>query len=142
MTVDAATTDGKKGNEVSVCGTLFPMPFGSWQGDYMVIGLPVVAPYVASDGLVRCSKECIDVVTREGLRISETRIWNDQWVPPHPKDGATRCGVSTMMDEAVLTSAQDILRRRLAWFARLQIWRREKENGDYSKSERTAFVLD
>ena len=44
------------------------------------------------------------------------------------------------MDTAKLDEAQIRLGRKLAFFARLQIWDREKEYGDFSVSERSALV--
>lgn len=142
LTVGEASTKGKKGDEIAVCGSLFPIPFGSWQGDYLNMGLMIPAPYTTGDAEICCTNESIDLVASGGAVISTTRIWNDNWVPPHPKNGTTRCGTVTMIDEAVLASAEERLGRDLAWFACLRIWERKKEYGEYSKLQRTAFVTD
>ena len=142
ITIEEANTKGKKGDEVAVCSCLFPIPFGCWQGDYLSAGLTIPAPYTTGHTDIRCTSESIDLVASGGARISQTRMWNDEWTSPHPKEGSTRCGVATTIDEAVLAAAQERLGRNLAWFARLRIWDRKTEHGDYSESPRTAFALD
>ena len=142
MTIEEASTNGESGNEVAVCSCLFPMPFGSWQGDYMIAGLRIPATYITGDAEICCTSAGIDLVKPENVHISQTRMWNDHWVPPHPKGGSTRCGVATMIDETVLAAAQERHGRELAWFARLQVWDRESEYGDYLESERTSFTAD
>lgn len=142
MTIEEARTEGKKGDEIAVCSCLFPMPFGCWQGDYLNLGLTIPAPYMIPNTEIRCAYASIDGITCDGKVVYRTRIWNDNWVPPHPKGGSTRCGVATMIDEAVLAAAQERLGRNLAWFAILRIWSRETEYGDYSESQRTTFIVD
>jgi len=78
----------------------------------------------------------------DGKVVSRTLIWNDNWVPPHPKGGSTRCGTATMIDHEVLAEAMERLGRKLAFFIRLRTWDREKEYGEYSESERTFFLIN
>lgn len=142
ITIEEASTEGKTGNEVAVCSCLFPIPFGTWQGDYFGMGLRIAAPYTVPNTEIRCTHESIDCIAYDGKVASRTRIWNDNWTPPHPKGGSTRCGSATMIDQVVLAKAMERLGRKLAFFVRLRIWDREREYGDYSESKRTFFLLD
>jgi hypothetical protein len=142
ITIEEASTEGKTGDEVAVCSCLFPTPFGTWQSDYFGMGLRIPAPYTVTNTEIRCTHESIDCIASDGKVASRTRIWNDNWAPPHPKGGSTRCGTATMIDQEVLAEAIERLGRKLAFFIRLRIWDREKEYGDYSESKRTFFLLD
>ena len=142
ITIEEASTVGKAGDEVAACSSLFPIPYGTWQSDYLSMGLRIPAPYTAPDTEIRCTHESIDCITSDGKVGSRTLIWNDNWVPPHPKGGSTRCGTATMIDQEVLAEAMERLRRKLAFFVRLRIWDREKEYGEYSESKRTFFSRD
>ncbi len=142
ITIKEASTAGKMGDEVAVCNRLFPVPYGTWQSDYFAMGLRIPAPYTIPDTEVRCSHESIECITSDGKVGSRTLIWNDNWVPPHPKGGSTRCGTATMIDQEMLAEALERLGRKLAFFMKLRIWGREKEYGDYSESKRTFFLLD
>jgi hypothetical protein len=142
ITIEDARTKGKAGDEVAVCNLLFPLPHGTWQSDYFGMGLRIPAPYTILDAEIRCTHESIDCIKSDGKVGSRTLIWNDNWVPPYPKGGSTRCGTATMIDQEVLAGAIDRLRRKLGFFVRLRIWEREKEYGDYSESKRTFFLLD
>ena len=140
ITIEEANTKGKKGDEVAVCTCLFPIPFGTWQSDFISMGLSIPAPYAVPNTEIRCTDESIDCVAK-GKVISRTHIWNDNWVPPHPGGGGTRCGTVTMIDQEALDEAMERLGRKLAFFMRLRIWDREKDYGDYSESEHT-FLVD
>ena len=142
ITIEEASTEGKTGNEVAVCSRLFQIPFGTWQGDYFGMGLRIAAPYTVPNTEIRCTQESIDCIASDGEVASRTRIWNDNWTPPHPKGGWTRCGSATMIDQAMLSEAMERLGRKLAFFIQLRIWDREGEYGEYSESERTFFLLD
>jgi hypothetical protein len=142
ITIEEAITEGKTGDEVAVCSHLLPIPFGTWQGDYLSMGLRIPAAYAASEAEIRCTRESIDGIASDGRIASKTRIWNDDWTPPHPKNGSTRCGTATMIDQAVLAELMERLGRKLAFFIRLRIWEQNKENGDYSESERSFFSFD
>lgn len=142
ITIEEASTKGKTGSEVPVCNCLFPIPFGTWQSDYLAVGLSISAPYAVPSTEIRCTHENIDCIAPDGKIASRTQIWNDNWAPPYPKGGSTRCGTATMIDEAVLATAQRRLGRNLAWFASLRIWDRKTEYGEYAESRRTTFVLD
>ncbi len=142
MTIDEAMSEGITGNEVAVCNSLFPIPFGAWQSDYFGTGLTIPAPYTVPGTEIRCTNKSIDLVASNGKLISRTHIWNADWTPQYPKGGSTRCAVATMIDREAIAAAETRLSRRLAWFARLRIWGRETDYGDYSESQRTIFVLD
>jgi hypothetical protein len=142
ITIEEASTKGKRGDEVAVCTCLFPMPFGTWQGDYFHMGLMIPAPYTATNTEIVCKQESIDCIAFDGKVISKTGIWNDNWMPTHPKGGSTRCGTATTIDQEVLAETVERLGRKLAYFIRLRIWNREKEYGEYSESERSFFLLD
>ncbi len=142
ITIEEASTKGKTGDEVAVCSCLFPIPFGTWQGDYFGMGLRIPAPYTVPNTKIRCAHESIDCIASDGKVVSRTRIWTDSWIPQRPKGGSTRCGTATMIDQEVLDGAIERLGRRLAFFIRLRIWSREREYGDYSESERTFFLPD
>ena len=142
ITIEEASTEGKTGDEVAVCSCLFPIPFGTWQGDYFGMGVRIPAPYTVPNTKIRCTHESIDCIASDGKVASRTRIWTDNWTPPHPKGGSTRCGTATMIDQEVLAEAMERLGRKLAFFVRLRIWDREKEYGDYSELQRTFFLPD
>jgi hypothetical protein len=139
LSVEEAKTAGVRGDEVAVCNTLFPIPFGCWQGDYISLGIAIPAPYVIEGTHIACTNEGVELRT-EGVVVATTTLWNDGWKPSYPKGGNTRCGMATMMDTATLDEAQVQLGRKLAFFVRLQIWDREKEYGDFTVSERRALV--
>ncbi len=142
ITIEEASSGGKTGDEVAVCNSLIPIPFGTWQSDYLSIGLKVPASYTVPKTEIRCTRESIDCIASDGKIASRTRIWNDNWTPLYPKGGSTRCGTATMIDQELLTDAMERLGRKLAFFIRLRIWDREKEYGEYSESERTFFLPD
>lgn len=142
ITISDAGTEGKVGDEVAVCSCLFSLPFGTWQSDYFSMGLRVAASYTVPNAEIRCTHESIDCIASDGKVASRTLIWNDDWAPPYPKGGSTRCGTATMINQEVLAEAMERLRRKLAFFIRLRIWSREKEYGEYSESERTFLLLD
>jgi len=142
LTIQKAITKGKVGDEVAVCSQLFPMPFGRWQSDYLSMGLRIPAPYAVPNTEIRCTNHSIDCIASDGKVVSRTRIWNDNWSPSYPKEDSTRCGTEIMIDHELLDKAMKRLGRKLAFFIRLQNWAREKEYGDYAKSEQTFFLLD
>jgi len=139
--IQEAKMTGKKGEEVAVCSSLFPMPFGCWQSDYMSLGLTIPAPYTIPNIEIRCTNEGIDCITSDGKIASKTRIWNDNWLPSYPKEGSTRCATATMIHQELLAEAMKRLEFKLAFFIRLRIWDREKEYGDYSESQQTFFCV-
>jgi hypothetical protein len=140
--IEQASTEGKAGDQVAVCIQLFPIPFGTWQLDYFGMGLRIPAPYMIPNTEIRCTHESVDCVASDRKVASKTRIWNDNWAPPHPKGGSTRCGTATMIDQEMLAEAMERLGRKLAFFMQLRIWDRDKEYEDYSESKRTFFLVD
>ena len=139
ITIEEARTEGKRGNEVAVCTGLFPIPFGTWQGDYFRMGLRTIAPYTVPNTKIRCAHESINCIASDGKIATRTLIWTDNWTPSYPKGGSPRCGTATLINQDVLAEAMVRLGRKLAFFIRLRIWSREKEYGEYSESARTFF---
>ena len=142
ITVEEAAVEGQRGQEVSVCNCLFPMPFGTWQGDFFGMGIPILAPYVLGETEIRCSDKGVDLLDKSGALASSTRFWNDNWVPPQPKGGSTRCAVSATARASALADAEAHLGMKLAWFARVRVWDREKDYGEYAETERNVFLFD
>ncbi len=140
ISINDISSDGHVGNEIPVCSSLIPMPFGTWHGDYLSTGLTVAAPYLVPNHNIQCESDSIDVLS-DNHTVSKTYLWNDNWKPPHPKDGSTRCGCMTIIDQDILYGVMDKLDRKLAYFAHLSIWNREKDYGDYSKVDRTFYML-
>jgi hypothetical protein len=140
LSIEEARTAGSKGDEIAVCNTLFPIPFGCWQSDYLSLGIAIPAPYVIGGTHIACTTEGIELKT-EGSAVAITKLWNDGWTPSHLKGGTTRCGTVTMMDAAALDEAQVRLGRKLAFFVRLQGWDRPKEYGDYAATERSGLII-
>jgi hypothetical protein len=140
LSVEEARTAGVRGDEVAVCNTLFPVPFGCWKGDYISLGIAIPAPYVIEGTHIACTSEGVELRT-EGVVVATTRLWNDEWEPSSPKGGNTRCGMATMVDTARLDEAQVRLGRKLAFFVQLQIWDREREYGDLAAIQRSALVI-
>jgi hypothetical protein len=140
LSVEEARTAGIRGDEVAVCNTLFPIPFGCWQGDYISLGIAIPAPYVIGGTHIACTSEGVELRT-EGVVVATTRLWNDGWKSSYPKGGNTRCGMATMMDTARLNEAQVRLGRKLAFFVQLKIWDREKKYGDFKEMQRSSLVI-
>jgi hypothetical protein len=142
ITAEDAVVEGRRGQEISVCNCLFPMPFGTWQGDFFGMGIPILAPYVLDGTEIRCSAAGIDLFDSGGALASSTRFWNDNWVPPQPKGGSTRCATFAIARASAIAEAEARLGLKLAWFVRVRVWDREKDYGDYSETERSAFLFD
>lgn len=141
-TLEDVSMEDEDSGAVAVCQLLMPIPFGSWQGDYLNTGLAVPATYITGDAGMTCTNEGINLISPEGTLVSQTSVWNDQWVPQYPKTGSTRCGMAVMMNEGVLNVAQRKYERALAWVVKLHVWQRESEYGEYRESVRSAFVSD
>lgn len=142
ITVEEARTEGITGDEVSACTQLFPIPFGTWQSEYLAMGLRIPASYTVPGVEIQCTRDGIECIAADAKVTSRTQIWNDDWTPQYPKGGSTRCGTATMIDEKVLTESKEKLGRKLAFFVELRIWERENEYGDYFESKRNFFLLD
>lgn len=142
ITTTQASTKGTAGDEISVCSCLFPIPRGTWQNDYFSMGVRVPASYIVANIEIRCTQESIDCIASDGKAISRTRVWHDDWMPRYPKNGSTRCGTTTLIDQDVLAEAMKRLNRRLAFFVHIRTWERAKAYGDYLESQRTFFFYD
>ena len=134
---------GAVGDSIAVCTSLFPIPFGHWQSHYYSAGIPVPASYVLlSNAELRAMQSRIAVEV-DGNEVASTSFWLDHWTPNYQKDGGeTRCGNWTVVDRRLLRDAAAILGRDLAWSAELNIWRREKEYGEYQRLTHTAVFLE
>lgn len=142
ITLDKASSIGSKGGEeVAVCMSLFPTPFGGWQSHFYGIGLTIPAPYVISNTEISCTPEGINLMTEDKELLSTTRVWNDEWIPTHPMRGSTRCGVTTLMDASHLEDAKIRLDRQLALFVRIRTWDREEDYESYTESERNELIV-
>lgn len=141
ITLEKASSAGSKGgDEVAVCMSIFPNPFGGWQSHFYGIGLTIPAPYVINNTEIRCTPEGINLITADQKIISTTRVWNDEWIPTHPNSGSTRCGVTTLMDGSHLEQAKTHLDRQLALFVRLRTWERKEEYDNYAELERNELI--
>ncbi|WP_159813978.1 hypothetical protein [Pseudomonas sp. 18058] len=142
ITLDEVSSVGSKGgDEAAVCSCLFPIPFGGWQGHIFGLGLAIPAPYVITNTEISCTAEGINMMSRDQEILSTTRVWNDGWVPTHPKSSSTRCGFVTMLDVSCLEQATIRLDRQLALFVRLRTWDREEEYGEYEEMERNQLIV-
>lgn len=140
--IEEIATSGSSGSELGVCVELVPMPFGAWQGDVLSAGLKVPAPHVVGTARVRCTQDAIQLVGPAGDILARTLTWNDRWNPSYPPGGNTRCGIATLLDEAILNAATLRLERNLAWCVTLRSWARQTDLGDYVESHRSVFFLE
>ncbi len=140
--IDEVTTSGNPGSALGVCVELVPVPFGAWQGDVLSAGLKVPDPHVVGEASVRCTQDAIELVGAADDILAKTLTWNDQWTPSYPRNGNTRCGIATLLDEATLNAAMLRLQRNLAWCVTLTTWTRQTDFGDYVESHRSVFFLE
>lgn len=143
LTADELAREGESGIAVPVCISLFPIPYGYWQGDHFSVGLTAPASYcLPATAVLKCTASAIEVVD-SGTAIASTQIWHDQWTPRYPREnGSTRCGVVTMLDAAELAKAQAALGLRLAWFIKRRVWTRETDYGAFRLEERRALCIE
>jgi hypothetical protein len=142
ITFEEACTKGKTGDEIAVCISLFPMPFGTWQSDFFGPGLGIPAPYLVPGVLIKCTSQGIDCTTHDGKLVSQTQLWNDDWTPSYPKGGSTRCGTVTMINKKLLDEVSQTMGRKLAYFVRLNVWKPEQEYSDYKLVTHDFFYRD
>lgn len=135
-------SDDGLGAAAPVCLSMLPQPYGYWQGHYFATGMPVPASYVLPPSThLHCTRTGLELVNSDRL-VAKTAFWHDQWSPDYPREGNTRCGAFAMLDAALLEAAMTRLGRRLAWKARIRLWRRERDYGDYELIERIAVFGD
>jgi hypothetical protein len=138
----AQFSDDGPGAAAPVCPSMLPQPYGFWQGHYFATGMPVPASYVVpSSTHLRCTRSGLELVNSNRL-VAKTAFWHDRWSPDYPREGNTRCGVCAMLEPALLEAAMARLGRRLVWKARIRLWRRERDYGDYNLVERIAVLRD
>jgi hypothetical protein len=137
------TVEGKAGRCTPVCNDIFPLPFGYWLSDYIVVGYALPAPYLFSEPpSVRCDERGIEVRSHNAT-VGRLSIWLDRWTPLYAKGGGdTRCGILTEMGEADLDQALQRQGLRLGWVVQLRIWSRKTDYGEYELSTRREFFFD
>jgi hypothetical protein len=142
MSADESIQEGAKGEALPVCGTLLPLPFGYWQGDYFSVGFTVPANYcLPDDAVIQCSPSGLELSSASKI-VASTHIWHDDWSPVYPRGGHTRCGVVTMLDAAQLSKLRSESGLRLAWVVERRVWKRESDYGDYKLFQRAALIID
>jgi hypothetical protein len=135
-------SDEAPGAAAPVCPSMLPQPYGYWQGHYFATGLPVPASYVLpSPTHLHCTRSGLELVNFDCL-VAKTAFWHDRWSPDYPREGHTRCGACAMLEPALLEEAMARLGRRLVWKARIRLWRRERDYGDYAAIDKTAVLRD
>lgn len=134
--------DEGPGRAAPVCTSMLPHPYGYWQGHYFATGLPVPASYMLpSSTHLHCTRGGIQLL--DGDRpIGTSAFSHDHWSPNYPREGNTRCGVSSTLDRSLLDASLVRLNRRLVWKARLRLWQSERDRDDYALFERTAVFAD
>lgn len=142
ISLEKALEEGQKGDSLAVCNTIFPVPSGTWHGDYFYMGVRVLAPCIFPGIEISCTSESINCLDADGGVLAESRIWHDNWTPAHPKGSSTRCGISTMVNQEILDRALEALDRKLAFFVQLQTWSRESDYGPYQESQASIFLLE
>lgn len=135
-------SDDGPGAAAPVCPSMLPKPYGYWQGHYFATGMPVPASYVVpSSTHLRCTRGGLELINADGL-VAKTAFWHDRWSPDYPREGHTRCGAYSMLEHALLDAAVTRLGRGLVWKARICLWQRERDYGDYHLVERIAVLRD
>lgn len=135
-------SDDGPGAAAPVCPSMLPQPYGYWQGHYFATGLPVPASYVVPASThLRCTRSGLELINSDRL-VAKTAFWHDRWSPEYPRDGNTRCGSYSVLEPALLDAAMIRLGRRLVWKARIRLWQRERDYGDYNLVERIAILRD
>jgi len=131
---------GAKGDQAGVCVSVMPNPFGCWLGDYLRLGIPIPASYIAPGLSISASHLGLDLLDPQGEVRARITTWNDRWSPAYPRLGAMRCAMLTMLDEQWLANAASQMGRAIGYFVNLCSWEREKDYGDYTLIERKRLV--
>ena len=134
---------GRVGEYAPMCVSVWPLPSGFWHGDLFQVGLSIPAPYLFETPIsLACEADGI-VASRIGSRepIASTCMWYDHWTPLHPRDGATRCGVLTRLQEPHLTEALRRHGRRMDWIIELRMWRQTAEYEPFEMTKRRAHFI-
>ncbi|MCA1197296.1 hypothetical protein K9B35_04900 [Sphingomonas sp. R647] len=140
--IETSLQAGQTGDALPVCSAIFPIPFGYWQAHLHSAGIPIPARYMLPGyARVRGERDRI-AVDSDHREVAATRYWQDHWSPNYPRnEGHTRCGTWTLMERQLLESQASVLGRKIAWSARLQTWRREKDYGEFMHAERSLFFM-
>lgn len=132
--------DDEPGAAAPVCPSMIPQPYGYWQAHYLATGFPVPASYVLpAPTQLRCGGSGLELVHAERV-VGKTAFWHDRWSPDYHRDGHTRCGVYAVLEPALLKAAMVRMQREIVWRARLRLWRRERDYGDYALIERVVAL--
>jgi hypothetical protein len=135
-----ATQAGAKGDQVGVCESMMPIPFGCWHNDYHSVGIAIPASYIAPGLSITASAGGLDLFDGKGVVRSRISTWNDHWSPSYPQKGNTRCAMMTTLDERLLANAAAKKKRNVGFFLNLSSWDREKEYGEYTRIERHRLI--
>ncbi len=134
--------DGATGSCIPVCLNVWPSDFGFWQNDYVHLGFAFPAPYnFPSAPHVESAKGWVGF-SFDGRRVGYWKVWHDNWIPVHAKDGHTRCGGLTELKTSVLCSTAATLGMKLAWHVKLSLWQRPSEYGAPVLATRSEFFRD
>ena len=141
--ITRVTVDGSVGRCTPVCNDVFPLPFGYWLSDFIVVGYALPASYLFSEPpSVRCDERGIEVRDHNST-VGRLSIWLDRWTPLYAKGGGdTRCGILTEMAASDLDQALQRQGLRLGWVVQLRIWSRKTDYGEYELSTRREFFFD
>ncbi len=131
---------GAQGDQVGICHSMMPVPFGCWHNDYHSVGMAVPASYVAPKLSIVASSGGLDLLDSKGVLRARISTWNDHWSPSYPKTGNTRCAMMTTLDEGLLAAASARTKRDMRLFISLKSWDREKDYGEYTRVERHQLV--
>lgn len=140
--ISTSTSRGVTGVAAPLCLNLTPVPIGLWLADYLALGISLPAPYVfENDVEVSCRTDCIEITTG-GKRVASWEVWHDRWTPLHAKDGVTRCGMLTELQESEISKAEDRHGMVLGWLAEVNIWKQKEEHGPFELKRHREFFFD
>jgi len=133
---------GATGSAAPFSLELWPDPCGFWHSDYFSAGISVPAPYAVPNPVkIKCERDSIIFSSTSG-QVGTWRVWHDHWTPEYPKGGRTRCGVLTTMDPCLLPYATNRYALALGWLVQLNVWTREKDDGELEYARRREFFFD
>lgn len=135
----AGGTDGKA---APICLDLWPLPSGFWLNEYFQIGISLPGPYVFSgDTHLSCKHGGIEIISG-AESVADWRVWHDHWTPLYAKDGATRCGTVTNLNQHEIAKARDRHEMTLGWLVELNIWQSKTDYGELELTSRREFFFD
>jgi hypothetical protein len=133
---------GDKGDCVPLAMGLYVDPMGFWQHDYLRAGIALPMSFIVPEtATVSCRAQSLDVEV-DGVSVSRWSVWHDHYTPLHAPSGHPRCGTLTKIVPSLATTAAIKLGRKLAWVARLRLWRSETDYGELAMNEKSIIVFD